>query len=70
MRVLTNGLASTEVVPVFGKYKKYRRQLLEGGVELYEIDPAQVHDRPAGPLPASDGAKASDGGLSVTLLAT
>ena len=40
VRVLTNGLASTDVVPVFGKYKKYRRQLLEAGVELYEIDPA------------------------------
>jgi putative cardiolipin synthase len=60
VRVLTNGLASTDVVPVFSKYKKYRRQLLEGGVELYEIDPAQVHDGPAGPLPASDAATASD----------
>ena len=59
VRVLTNGLASTDVVPVFGKYKKYRRQLLEAGVELYEIDPAHEVDQPTGPLPTSDGAKAT-----------
>jgi len=60
VRVLTNGLASTDVVPVFGKYKKYRRQLLEAGVELYEIDPAHDLDGPAGPLQTSDGANATD----------
>jgi putative cardiolipin synthase len=60
VRVLTNGLASTDVVPVFGKYKKYRRQLLEAGVELYEIDPAHGHDGPTGPLQTSDGANATD----------
>jgi cardiolipin synthase C len=60
VRVLTNGLASTDVVPVFGKYKKYRRQLLEAGVELYEIDPVHDLDGPAGPLQTSDGAKAGD----------
>jgi cardiolipin synthase C len=60
VRVLTNGLASTDVVPVFGKYKKYRRQLLEAGVELYEIDPAYDVDGPAGPLQTSDDAKATD----------
>jgi len=58
VRVLTNGLASTDVLPVFGKYKKYRRQLLEAGVELYEIDPAHDLDGPAGPLPTPDAAKA------------
>jgi putative cardiolipin synthase len=60
VRVLTNGLASTDVLPVFGKYKKYRRQLLEAGVELYEIDPAYDLDGPAGPLQTSDGANATD----------
>jgi len=59
VRVLTNGLASTDVLPVFGKYKKYRRQLLEAGVELYEIDPAHGHDGPAGPQ-TSDDANATD----------
>ena len=63
VRVLTNGLASTDVVPVFGKYKKYRRQLLEAGVELYEIDPAYDLDGPAGPLQTSDDAKAPRAGL-------
>jgi putative cardiolipin synthase len=53
VRVLTNGLASTDVLPVFGKYKKYRRQLLEAGVELYEIDPA-ARPRRTG-RPAADG---------------
>ena len=60
VRVLTNGLASTDVVPVFGKYKKYRRELLEAGVELYEIDPAYDLDGPAGPLQTSDDANATD----------
>ena len=63
VRVLTNGLASTDVLPVFGKYKKYRRQLLEAGVELYEIDPVYDLDGPAGPLQASDAAKAPRAGL-------
>jgi cardiolipin synthase C len=58
VRVLTNGLASTDVLAVFGKYKKYRRQLLEAGVELYEIDPAYDLDGPAGPLQTSADPKA------------
>jgi cardiolipin synthase C len=47
-------------VPVFGKYKKYRHQLLEAGIELYEIDPAYDLNRPAGPLQTSGGANATD----------
>jgi putative cardiolipin synthase len=47
-------------LPVFGKYKKYRRQLLEAGVELYEIDPAYDLDGAAGPLQTSVGAKGTD----------
>lgn len=39
--VLTNGLGSTDVVPVFAKYRKYRRPLLEAGVELFEVDPSK-----------------------------
>jgi len=60
VRVLTNGLASTDVVPVFGKYRKYRRQLLEAGVELYEIDPTRGRDEHAAPLQTPDDAKATD----------
>jgi putative cardiolipin synthase len=40
VRVLTNSLASTDVVPVFAAYRKYRRDLLEAGAEIYEVDPA------------------------------
>jgi putative cardiolipin synthase len=40
VRVLTNSLASTDVTPVFAAYRKYRRALLEAGVEIYEVDPA------------------------------
>jgi putative cardiolipin synthase len=38
--VLTNSLASTNSVPVHSGYRRYRRALLEAGVELYEIKPA------------------------------
>jgi len=61
VQVLTNGLASTDVLPVFGKYRKYRRQLLEGGVELYELNPDHSHGRTAGPVQTSGGGKVTDG---------
>ncbi len=37
--VVTNSLAATDVVAVHGGYAKYRRPLLEAGVELYELKP-------------------------------
>ena len=37
--VITNSLASTDAVPVHSGYQRYRRALLEAGVELYEIKP-------------------------------
>jgi putative cardiolipin synthase len=37
VRMLTNSLASNDVPAVTAKYKKYRRPLLEAGVELYEF---------------------------------
>jgi putative cardiolipin synthase len=39
VRVFTNSLASTDVGAVHAGYKKYRRELLEGGVELFEMLP-------------------------------
>jgi putative cardiolipin synthase len=39
VRILTNSLAATDVPAVHAGYKKYRRALLEGGVELYELKP-------------------------------
>jgi putative cardiolipin synthase len=40
VRVVTNSLASTDVGAVHAGYKKWRRKLLEGGVELYEMMPS------------------------------
>jgi putative cardiolipin synthase len=37
--VVTNSLSSTDGVPVHAKYQRYRRALLEAGVELYEMKP-------------------------------
>jgi putative cardiolipin synthase len=39
VRVLTNSLASTDVGAVHAGYAKYRRPLLRGGVEIYELKP-------------------------------
>lgn len=38
VRVLTNSLASNDVVAVHAGYSKYRKPLLRCGVELYELD--------------------------------
>jgi len=38
VRVLTNSLASTDVAMVHAGYSRYRKRLLRGGVELYELD--------------------------------
>ena len=43
--VITNSLASTDGVPVHAGYQRYRRDLLEAGVELYEIKPAATDRR-------------------------
>ncbi len=46
VRVLTNSLASNDVVAVHAGYAKNRRALLEAGIELYElkrIDPSARH---------------------------
>jgi putative cardiolipin synthase len=39
VRVLTNSLASTDVGVVHAGYAKYRKPLLRGGVEIYELKP-------------------------------
>ena len=39
VRILTNSLAATDVWLVHAGYSKYRRQLLEQGVEIYELKP-------------------------------
>jgi putative cardiolipin synthase len=39
VRILTNSLAANDVAAVHGGYSKYRRDLLEGGVMLWELKP-------------------------------
>ncbi|SUA91351.1 Putative cardiolipin synthase YbhO [Pandoraea pulmonicola] len=39
VRVLTNSLAATDVVPVHAGYARYRPALLKAGIELYEFKP-------------------------------
>lgn len=42
VRVLTNSLAATDVSAVHAGYSKYRKQLLEGGVRVYELKPGDA----------------------------
>ncbi len=37
IQVVTNSLAATDVVAVYGGYSQYREALLRGGIKLYEI---------------------------------
>jgi putative cardiolipin synthase len=39
VRVLTNSLAANDVAAVHGGYSKYRKQLLAGGVQIWELKP-------------------------------
>jgi len=39
VRIFTNSLAATDVVAVHAGYREYRRKLLEGGVEIFEMMP-------------------------------
>jgi putative cardiolipin synthase len=41
VRILTNSLAANDVAAVHGGYSRYRKQLLEGGIELFELKPQQ-----------------------------
>ena len=40
--VLTNSLAATDVPAVHAGYSRYRRSLIEAGVEIYEMRPAKT----------------------------
>ncbi|VVE38512.1 phospholipase [Pandoraea capi] len=44
VRVLTNSLAATDVVPVHAGYARYRPALLQAGIELYEFKPIRSDD--------------------------
>ncbi|WP_353192000.1 phospholipase D family protein [Pandoraea pnomenusa] len=44
VRVLTNSLAATDVVPVHAGYARYRPALLQAGIELYEFKPIRTEN--------------------------
>ena len=48
--LITNSLASTDGVAVHSKYQRYRKPLLQAGVELYELKPTAgaLHERRPG----------------------
>jgi putative cardiolipin synthase len=57
IRVLTNSLASNDVLAAFAGYSKVRERLLEAGVELYEVRPQP------GPFPQEIVSAGSRAGL-------
>ena len=69
VRVLTNSLSATDVAPVHAGYAKYRKELLEAGITLYELKPGtgvpppSEESRPHG-LP---GSGSSGGGSAASL---
>ncbi|VVE48522.1 phospholipase [Pandoraea aquatica] len=61
VRVLTNSLAATDVVPVHAGYARYRPALLQAGIELYEFKPIRSGDgeRPTRRVTFGGSSKAS-----------
>ncbi|AKC68682.1 phospholipase D-like domain-containing protein [Pandoraea oxalativorans] len=61
VRVLTNSLAATDVVPVHAGYARYRPALLQAGIELYEFKPIRTDDgeRPTRRVTFGGSSKAS-----------
>lgn len=41
--ILTNSLASTDVTAVHAGYRRYRRQLIDAGVDIFELKPSARH---------------------------
>jgi len=42
VKILTNSLAANDVASVHGGYARHRKQLIEGGVQLWELKPAKL----------------------------
>jgi len=45
IKILTNSLAATDVIAVHAGYKKYRKQLLQSGIKLFELKSTAQHVR-------------------------
>jgi len=59
VRILTNSLASNDVGIVHAGYQKYRKNLLQGGVELYELNKKLTRKERKEKKGGSGGSKAS-----------
>ncbi len=55
VKVLTNSLASNDEPAVYSGYSRYRRPLLESGVQLYELQPAAGAPQPVSSHGTSSG---------------
>ena len=47
VRILTNSLEATDVVPVHAGYAKHRKDMLRAGIQLFEMHPQAGGERPA-----------------------
>ena len=47
LRLLTNSLEATDVLPVHAGYSKYRKRLLRGGIKLFELRRQAAQDPPS-----------------------
>ena len=63
MRVLTNSLAANDVAAVHGGYTRYRKALVEGGVQVWELKP--LHGDTKSSMFGSSGASLHTKALSV-----
>jgi putative cardiolipin synthase len=59
VKILTNSLASNDVGIVHAGYQKYRKKLLRGGVELYELNKTLTRKERKEKRSGSGGSKAS-----------
>jgi putative cardiolipin synthase len=59
VEVLTNSLAATDVVAVHVGYARYRRDLLKGGVELYEMKRKADNEGPRKKISLTGSSKAT-----------
>ena len=55
IKILTNSLASTDETPAHAGYVHYRKALVEGGVQLYELKPSWGQSQPSTTLGKSSG---------------
>ncbi|MCA3250835.1 MAG: phospholipase D family protein [Pseudomonadota bacterium] len=55
VRIITNSLSATDVMAVHAGYARYRRALIEAGVELFEIRADGPRQRRGGRIGASSG---------------